>query len=219
MGKLINISNFVFGRLTVIDKAGKDKFGHIIWKCKCECGNTTNVLVDNLLRGLIKSCSCLRTEELENRATHGFTKGSTKGIKVLSEHRSWSSMKGRCYNPKNKKYSRYGGRGITVCNRWIKSFENFIADMGMKPTPNLSIDRINNDGNYEPSNCRWATKKEQSNNRSTNRWLEYKGERKVISEWALFFKVSDSAINEKLKVSSMEDTFKFYYKKKLGGNL
>jgi len=93
-------------------------------------------------------------------------------------------MKNRTTNSNNKSFHRYGGRGIKVCNRWSKSFENFIKDMGQRPTKNHSIDRIDNDGNYTPVNCRWATKKEQSNNTKTNRFITFNHETKTIAEWA-----------------------------------
>lgn len=115
------------------------------------------------------------------------------------EYRCWLDMKTRCYNSKHKSYQWYGAKGITVCKRWIASFESFIKDMGTKPTNKHSIDRINNSGNYEPENCRWATPLEQSNNLSTVRSMAYLGIKKSLSAWAREIKVSPSTLRRKLK--------------------
>lgn len=112
------------------------------------------------------------------------THGATKGGLTPPEYRSWQSMKDRCLRPNNEGYKWYGGRGITVCDRWLESFENFLADMGPKPSPQHTLDRKENNGNYDPDNCRWATKKEQAANRRSNRMITYKGETLMISEWA-----------------------------------
>lgn len=100
------------------------------------------------------------------------------------EYIAWARMKSRCFYAGDSRYHSHGGRGITVCDRWRESFSHFLADMGAKPGPDYSVDRINNDGNYEPSNCRWATRKEQANNRRNNRFIEYRGERKTLQQWA-----------------------------------
>lgn len=132
--------------------------------CRCVCGNEVTVFLSNLRRGQTKSCGCLRREiTSSNRMTHGETIG-----KMSSEYATWKSMRARCQNPNDNDFQYYGGRGINVCRRWQK-FENFLADMGRRPSPELSIDRINNDGDYEPGNCRWATPTEQSRNRRSYR--------------------------------------------------
>lgn len=124
------------------------------------------------------------------RPTHGATKSP--------EHMAWCAMRSRCRDSDSQSYDNYGGRGIAVCERWLK-FENFLADMGPRPTPKHSIDRINNDGNYEPANCRWATKYQQDNNRRTNRMLEYAGLCLTISEWSRRVNISWSAIDTRLE--------------------
>lgn len=132
-----------------------------IVECKCSCGNVVNVRLDNVKSGNTKSCGCYNKKLImERNVKHNH---NVRG-KKSSEYISWYNMKQRCTNVNNHKYQIYGGRGISVCEEWMK-FENYIKDMGLKPGPEYSIDRINVDGNYEPSNCRWSTPKEQANNR------------------------------------------------------
>lgn len=146
-----------FHRLTVIERVAQDGKGPVKWLCRCNCGKEIVVESYQLTTGGTKSCGCLRVEN--------FVGMSTKhGMRKAPEYNSWDAMIQRCCNPNTKRYHYYGGRGITVCERWRNSFENFYADMGPKPTPKHSIDRINNDGNYEPGNCRWATQSEQNFN-------------------------------------------------------
>jgi len=160
-------------RLTIISECGKDTWGKVIWECQCDCGKHIKTTYSNFVN--IFSCGCYSKEQASIRQkTHG-------QAGVTSEYNTWSSMKERCLNSNNPNYKRYGGRGITVCEKWL-NFEGFFEDMGVKPTPKHTIDRINNDGNYEQSNCKWATRKEQANNRSSNRIISLNGYNKTVSQ-------------------------------------
>lgn len=150
--ELINITGQKFHRLTVLRKVGRDKFKFLLWECQCDCGNKTIVRGYHLRYNRTRSCGCLGSRYGNLRKEN------------LQEHRSWSGMMQRCYNKKNQNYKYYGGRGIKVSERW-RYFPNFLKDMGVRPDPKLTLDRINNNDNYQLDNCRWATRKIQAGNR------------------------------------------------------
>lgn len=150
-----------FALLTVRAFAGRTA-GHIMWTCTCACGATVIKRGSHLRKGEVQSCGCLLTS---GRAMKRLTHGARRGREFSPEYSSWVNMKQRCFNSKNNRYYLYGARGITVCDRWASSFENFLHDMGQKPTPKHSIDRIDNDQDYQPGNCRWATPLQQRHNR------------------------------------------------------
>lgn len=175
-----------FGKLVVIELlVERDKHGNVRWECRCDCGARSQVTSNRLLCGKANSCGCR-----SGGPTHGQTHSKA--------YRAWRAMKYRCLNQRCSCYHNYGGRGITVCERWLNSFENFFADMGLPPR-GLQLERKNNDGNYEPGNCVWATCREQSNNRRRTVLLEYHGDIKPITEWADLFRIKHQTIRSRIR--------------------
>jgi len=174
--KRVSLARQKFHRLTVFGLMGYHvKTLHPYWLCRCRCGNWSIVLGQKLKNGKTKSCGCYKDENTGNRnRTHGMSK-------TLAYSR-WSDMHSRCYNAKVKHFPDYGGRGITIETRW-HSFENFYADMNEPPNPSYEIERRNNDGNYGPANCYWATKKQQARNKRGTRWITINGITKCMAEW------------------------------------
>ena len=162
MVRALDIAGQKFGRLTVTKRLANDHRGRSMWACQCECGNRSKVRGSALMEANTLSCGCIVPETM---ARIGRANG-THRLSRTSEYGIWNQMRYRCYNKANKKFPIYGGRGITVCARWRNSFENFLADMKMRPTSRHTIDRFpNTNGNYTPTNCRWATYSQQNRNR------------------------------------------------------
>ena len=186
-----NIIGNKYNKLTVLNFEKKElrkNHWRYYYKCKCECGKTTIVERDNIVSGKTKTCGCSRSEA---KTKHNLCHSRIYKI--------YNDMKKRCYNKKSKSYKNYGERGIVICKEWLNDFMNFYNwSMENGYADNLSIDRINVDGDYEPSNCRWATQKEQANNTRRNRYLTYKGETHTISEWSDIYNLKSATIRARL---------------------
>jgi hypothetical protein len=183
-----------FGRLTCMCRVDPPESvvnngGHRYYLCQCSCGNEVVVMLSNLLSGATKSCGCLQSEVAAERGRLRHT----HGMSDTREYNSWKAMIERCTTEKRPEYGRYGGRDIRVCDRWLNSFENFYTDMRDRP-PGMSLDRIDNDGDYTPDNCRWATAKEQSRNRRSNRLIE----NKPMVDWCEDNDLSYDAVSDRL---------------------
>lgn len=195
----IDLTGKRFGRLTVLERA--DGKGRCKWRCLCSCGNEVVVLGYNLKNGNTQSCGCLMRE----RAVAANTTHGEVGSRL---YRTWQDMKKRCLNPNVEKYPIYGGRGITVCREWLtyEPFRDWALANGY--AEDLTIDRIDNNGGYEPRNCRWATSLQQDNNRRSNRFISFCGEVYTLAEWARILGISYGALFNRLKSSkSIEEAF------------
>lgn len=201
-----------FGRLLVINKSDTKivKGGTIkMWECQCDCGKIVIVSTSNLTTGKTKSCRCLAVESLVKRVTKHRQANKT------TEYKIWANMKARCYTPTVKSFKDYGAKGITVCKEWLQGFEYFFADMGKRPSKNHTLDRYpNKTGNYEPTNCRWATWEEQQGNRTNNTWVEHEDGRKMIlQDWANLLNISRHNLSWHLKRRTLKETIEFYKSK------
>lgn len=198
MGIARDLAGKIFGRLTVVSIAKESPSGRSRWLCECSCGGEKIVRTSELTAGKSKSCGCLLRETGFKLGKRSFPK---HGMYRSPEYRAWQNMKSRCSNPKATRYERYGGRGISICDRWNNSFDNFLADMGLRPSPAHSIDRKETDGNYEKSNCRWATGTVQQHNRDKSRFsrfLEVDGKLLRLTEAARLYGVSQSTLHGRL---------------------
>jgi len=192
-----------FGRLTVLAYAGLNNRREAIWHCQCNCGTISIVESASLLSGKSKSCGCLRKESIAQRST-------THGLSGIPEYGSWTDMRKRCYNPAHQRFHRQGGSNIRVCERW-QSLEAFCEDMGTKPTPEHSVERRNNNGNYScgkcseciannwESNCYWATDEQQARNRSSNRFLTHNGQTMCMADWAVHLGIDQHTLAARLR--------------------
>lgn len=184
-----------YGKLLVVRQVEPSKSGHTRYLCKCDCGVEKIFQAQNIRTGKSESCGCERAKQLSER--NSITK-RTHCMSKSAEYKIWSGMLIRCATD-HPKYHRHHGRGIKVCQRW-RRFENFIADMGPRPSRFHSIDRIDNDGNYEPGNCRWATAKEQSANTINNIYETIDGEKHCLAEIARKYKINEQTLYHRYKV-------------------
>ncbi len=198
MPNKIDLTGMRFHRWTVLSQA--DTVKQVTkWECRCECGTHAAISTDSLRRGASKSCGCLKRELAKERLrkitlTHGASKTSL--------YRVWRAMRHRCANPHNEKYPLYGGRGIRVCPEW-EDFSVFARDMGERPSASHSLDRIDVNGNYEPSNVRWATQREQQNNRRDNRRFTVCGELLTSAEIGRRFKIDPNLLRQRIDRDGM----------------
>ncbi len=183
-----------YGRLTVameieprVTHSAKRMHRHRIVRCKCECGALVDVSLAHLRSGGTASCGCL-----------GKHNGTKHGKRYTPAYEIWKTMRQRCLNPRNAHYTYYGGRGISVCDRWLNSFVSFLEDMGERPE-GCSIDRVNNDGNYEKSNCRWATSTQQARNTRQTRLITFDGHTRCLTEWADIIGITNATLRYRLK--------------------
>jgi len=176
MGNPLDLSTNRFGRLTVLRSVGSSKHGGLLWLCACDCGGDKIVSTKALRCGDTRSCGCLHREKTIARSTK-------HGLSRTAEYVAWIDMKRRCENAGNPSFGGYGKRGIRVCDRW-NSFGKFFLDMGKRPAGRYSLDRIDNDGDYSPENCRWATASQQQQNKRCGIPLSYRGKVLPLSYWA-----------------------------------
>lgn len=175
----VDLTGKRFGRLVVLTRA-ENHGRYPMWTSRCDCGREKTAMGTNLRQGRTTSCGCFMVDRArEASVTHNENGKATR----TAEYTVWASMKQRCFGVNTKAYADYGGRGITVCERWL-SYENFLADMGRRPSPNHTIERTDNDAGYSLENCRWATSREQAQNRRSSRTLTAHGETLCITEWA-----------------------------------
>lgn len=187
MQKFKDLRNMTFGRLTVLNENPLVKNKQTYWKCKCECGNEKYISARHLKDNTIRSCGCLR-QEFYNRGIKNNKKHICKNKRLA---KILNHMKQRCYNVNAPNYKNYGGRGIKICDEWLENNQNFY-DWSIKNgySDDLSIDRINVNGNYEPNNCRWATPKQQANNRRNSVIVKLLNQNKTVAEWADYFGIT-----------------------------
>lgn len=192
MAKHQDLTGMKFGRLFVLREFSNPKPGNYIWECQCECGNITRVNGKLLRNGTTSSCGCIQRERTKQANTK-------HGKRYSNLYGRWCNIKSRCLNPHNPSFRFYGERGISICEEWLNfdNFYNWAIDNGFKQ--NLTIDRINTNGNYEPFNCRWVNMEQQNNNRRSNHILEYKGEKHTLTEWAKIIGVDFHLLSDRCK--------------------
>lgn|SRR3990167_3377603 len=206
---LIDLSGMIFGRLSVIERYGyvQRNTKQPTWLCKCVCGTETIIMGASLRNGTTTSCGCWQRESTSLRTRKHLGKGTP-------EYNSWRAMRERCNNTTNSHYASYGGRGISYCDRWSE-FTNFLIDMGARPI-GTTLERINNDDNYSPDNCIWATNSQQSRNTTRTKKLTFNGKTMCMKDWADELGICAGTIKHRLKTMSVEDALtKIRYSKRV----
>jgi len=177
-----------YNMLTFIENAGVDKHQKRLWKMRCDCGNEKIVSANYVKCGKVKSCGCLRKQG----------NGRKHGKRHHPLYSTWCNLKARCFNKNHPAYKNYGGRGITVCSEWVNSFEQFLKDVGEKPTKQSTLDRIDNNGNYSPENVRWADRVTQRRNSRATREVTIGNQTKLITDWCDIFAISIASVHRRL---------------------
>jgi len=194
--EVLDLTAQKFGRLIAVSRAETKEGKPTKWLCLCKCGNKKVVETRALRSGATVSCGCYNKEvNLKKNTKHGYA----KRCQIGPEYKAWAAMKQRCYNQNNQYWTDYGGRGIKVCKRWLNSFENFFNDMGKRPSEKHSIDRIDNNKNYSPANCHWATAKQQCNNTRKNIFITINGIKKTRKQWCNIYNIDESTVAWRIK--------------------
>lgn len=198
-----NLTGYIFNRLVVQGLAGTKKWksgkSEYLWRCACRCGKEVLVPTASLTSGNTGSCGCFHVDSARAQGVASRVHGGRVNGARTPEYATWFNMIQRCTNPRNSSYKNYGGRGITIYPQWL-AYAGFVADMGLRPTPDHTLERINNDGPYDKVNCRWATRKEQARNQRTNRKLTYNGETLCVAEWAERIGLNRNALYTRLSL-------------------
>lgn len=185
-----------FGKLTVLEPFVQGKIATS--RCLCDCGTTKDIARSSLANGATQSCGCIWRNMIQHN--HPMQKhGCAKGRRLTKEYALWEGIKNRCYNTRVQSYRNYGARGITVCERWMDSFDAFLSDVGYAPSRSHSLDRIDNNGNYEPGNVKWSTPSQQARNKRTNRLVTFNGVTKCVAEWCDQLGLSRHLIYQRLE--------------------
>lgn len=196
--KMSDITGQKFNRLVAIEPHSKNKWGNVVWKCKCECGNEHLAAEGKLKQGKVKSCGCLAKElHIKQLETHGLTTGGKPRTFII-----WNGMKYRCLNPKSDSYQSYGGRGIKICEEWLnfEKFHDWAINNGY--SDELSLDRIDNDKNYEPSNCKWVTPSENYKKQRNARYITIENITLNVNDWCKYLKISKPTAYKYLNVNN-----------------
>ena len=205
--KIDNIAGKKFNKLTAISFDSVSNSGNHKWLFSCECGNKKVILKSHAKSGHTKSCGCYNSDLTIKRNTKH---NNCKRIGRSKAYSTWSSIKKRCYNFNQSNYERYGARGIKVCDKWVESFENFLEDMGEPPTAEHSIDRINNNGDYEPSNCKWSSVEEQANNKRNSIIITFNNKKQTLAQWCRELNLNYKSTYKKVRNNkSIESIFNY----------